>query len=150
MLNAIIPIVFIISAEIIISTIKNRSSALKNVFDGRPVYIIYKGRLLEDSLCDNRISLDELLSAMRGQNVFDISEVEYAIIEQNGTLSIFKKSDSGFAHTLIIDGKIFEDTVERAGAKKLVEDILKKKKLEDIMLLTVDDDGKTNLIKRKR
>ena len=87
---------------------------------------------------------------MRGQNVFDISEVEYAIIEQNGTLSIFKKSDSGFAHTLIIDGKIFEDTVERAGAKKLVEDILKKKKLEDIMLLTVDDDGKTNLIKRKR
>ncbi len=150
LLNAIIPIVFIISAEIIISTIKNRSSALKNVFDGRPVYIIYKGRLLEDSLCDNRISLDELLSAMRGQNVFDISEVEYAIIEQNGTLSIFKKSDSGFAHTLIIDGKIFEDTVERAGAKKLVEDILKKKKLEDIMLLTVDDDGKTNLIKRKR
>lgn len=150
LLNAIVPIIFIISVEIIISTIKNRSSALKNAFDGHPVYIIYKGRLLEDALRDNRISLDELLSSIRGQNVFDISEVEYAIIEQNGTLSIFKKGDSGFAHTLIIDGKIFEDAVERAGAKKLVEDILKKKKLEDIMLLTIDDDGKTNLIKRKR
>ena len=149
LLNAIIPIVLIISAEIIISTIKNRSSALKTAFDGKPDYIIYKGRLLEDALRDNRISLNELLSAMRGQDVFDISEVEYGIIEQNGSVSIFKKSDTGFAHTLIIDGEIFKETVRRIGAEKIIEKALKKCKLEQIMLLTVDDTGKTNLITRK-
>ncbi len=150
LLNAVLPILFIISAEIIISTVKNRSSALKTTFDGRPVYIIYKGRLLQSALEDNRISLNELLSSMRGEGVFDISEVEYGIIEPNGTLSIFKKGDSEFAHTLIIDGEIFEETVKRIGAEKTINDVLKKRELQDIMLLTVNDDGKTNIIKRKR
>lgn len=150
LLNAVIPIIFIISLEIIISTIKNHSQKLKTVFDGRPVYIIYKGRLLQNALEENRISLNELLSEMRGQGIFDISDVEYGIIEQDGTLSLFKKTDVGFAHTLIIDGEIFEEAVERVGGKKIIEDTLKKKKLEDIMLLTVNDEGKTNIIKRRK
>lgn len=150
LLNAIVPIIFIISVEIIISTLKNRSQRMKSIFDGRPVYIIYKGKLLQSALVDNRISLNELLSEMRGQGVFDISDVEYGIIEQDGTLSLFKKSDTGFAHTLIIDGEIFEETVERIGGKKIIEDVLKKRPLDEIMLLTVNDDGKVNLIKRRK
>jgi uncharacterized membrane protein YcaP (DUF421 family) len=150
LLNAIVPIIFIISVEIIISTLKNRSQRMKSMFDGRPVYIIYKGKLLQSALVDNRISLNEVLSEMRGQGVFDISDVEYGIIEQDGTLSLFKKSDTGFAHTLIIDGEIFEETVERIGGKKVIEDALKKRPLEEIMLLTVDDDGKVNMIKRRK
>ena len=149
LLNAIVPIIFIISVEIIISTLKNRSQRMKSMFDGRPVYIIYKGKLLQSALVDNRISLNELLSEMRGQGVFDISDVEYGIIEQDGTLSLFKKSDTGFAHTLIIDGEIFEETVERIGGKKIIDDVLKKRSLDEIMLLTVNDDGKVNMIKRR-
>lgn len=150
LLNAIVPIIFIISVEIIISTLKNRSQRMKSVLDGHPVYIIYKGKLLQSALVENRISLNELLSEMRGQGVFDISDIEYGIIEQDGTLSLFKKSDTGFAHTLIIDGEIFEETVERIGGKKIIEDALKKRPLEEIMLLTVDDDGKVNMIKRRK
>lgn len=148
LLNAGIPILLIISLEIIISTIKNRSSLLKKAVDGRPVYIIYKGRLLQNTLIDNRISIDELLSEMRGQGIFDISEVEYGILEQNGSLSLFKTSDTAFAHTLMLDGEIFSDSVKLIGAEQIVEKALRGQRLEDIMLLTVDDMGNINMIKK--
>ncbi len=150
LLNAGIPILLIISLEIIISTVKNHSSPMKRAVDGRPVYIIYKGRLLQAALDDNRISLDELLSEMRGQGIFDIDEIEYGILEQNGSLSLFKKGDAEFAHTLILDGEVYTDAAKLIGAEELIERTLKKHDKKDIVLLTVNDSGKTNLIKRRK
>lgn len=149
LLNAIIPILLIIALEIIISTIKTKSTLVKKAVEGHPVYIIYKGRLLKDELIQNRISVNELLSEMRGQNIFDISEIKYGIIEQNGTLSFFKNSDTEFAHSLIIDGEIMTNTIKRVGAKKEVEKALKKNEQKNILLMTINDSGKINIIKRK-
>lgn len=150
LLNAIIPILLIISLEIIVSTIKNRSRIIKKAVEGHPTYIIYKGRLLEDELIKNRISLNELLSEMRGQNIFDISEVKYGIIEQNGTLSLFKKTDTEFAHSLIIDGEIMSSTIKRLGVEGAVEKAIANEGVENILLLTISDSGKTNLIRRDK
>ncbi len=147
-LNAIIPILLIISLEIVVSTIKNSSRFVKKAVEGRPVYIIYKGRLLEEALINNRISINELLSEMRGQNIFDISEVKYGIIEQNGTLSLFKNSDTTFAHSLIIDGEVMEDAVKRLGVEKEIQKVMTEEGLKDIILMTIDDSGKTNIIRR--
>ena len=149
LLNAVIPILIIVSLEIIISTVKNKWRPLKKAVEGRPVYIIYKGRILMEELVDNRISISEMLSEMREQGIFDISEVEYGIIEQNGALSLFKKDDTAFAHTLICDGEIMDDTVKRIGAGDIIKKELKKHRLEDVILMTVDDSGKTNIIRRK-
>ena len=80
MLNAIIPILLIASIEIIISAIKNRSERLKAIVEGTPDYIIYKGRILQQRLYDNRISINELLSELRTQGIGNFSEVEYAIL----------------------------------------------------------------------
>lgn len=149
LLNAAIPILIIVSLEIIISTIKNKWRPLKKAIEGRPVYIIYKGRILMDELVDNRISISELLSEMRGQGIFDISEVEYGIIEQNGALSLFKKDGTAFAHTVVCDGEIMSETVTRLGAEDVIQKELKKHRLEEIILMTVDDSGKVNIIRRK-
>ncbi len=152
LMNALIPILIVISLEIILSTIKNKSSFLKRTFDGEPVYIIYNGRLLQKSLRDNRISLDELLSELRSQGVFDICEVEYAIIEQNGTLSVKKYDGESIAHTLLIDGEILTDSLYRLGLdKRWVEKRLAELELSvsDTFLLTVDGDGKTTVIKKE-
>ena len=73
--NAIIPMLFILSLEIIISTLKNRSEKIKSVLDGNPIYIIYKGKILQNALKENRISINELLSEMRIQGIGDISEI---------------------------------------------------------------------------
>jgi uncharacterized membrane protein YcaP (DUF421 family) len=150
LLNAVIPILIIVSLEIIISALKNRWRPLKKAVEGRPVYIIYKGRLLEETLVNNRISINELLAEMRGAGIFDISEVEYGIIEQNGKLSLFKKTDTAFAHTLIADGEIMTETVKRLKAEGVIKKALKETSAEDIMLLTVDDSGTVNTIRRKK
>ena len=150
LLNAVIPILIIVSLEIIISALKNRWRPLKKAVEGRPVYIIYKGRLLEEALVNNRISINELLAEMRGAGIFDISEVEYGIIEQNGKLSLFKKTDTAFAHTLIADGEIMTETVKRLHAEGVIKKALKDTDAEDIMLLTVDDSGTVNTIRREK
>lgn len=154
LMNAIIPILLVISTEIILSTIKNKSAFLKHTFDGEPVYIIYNGRLLQKELEDNRISLDELLSELRAQGVFDISEVKYAIIEQNGTLSVMKKGDDEvIAHTLIIDGELLSDTVYRIGLdKRWIESKLFESEIEkdDVFLMTVNEEGNVNIIKKEK
>lgn len=152
LMNAIIPILFILAVEIILSTIKNKSEKMKEIIEGKPQYIIYKGRLLQKSLNDNRISLNELLSEMRTQGVGDIEEVYYAAIEQNGSLSILKKDGSPMAHAIIIDGKILESNLKAHGyderwlKKRLSESHAKQ---SDVFLMTVKDDGTINLILRE-
>ena len=153
LMNAVIPILLVICLEIVLSTIKNKSAFLKRTFDGEPVYIIYNGRLLQSNLRDNRISLDELLSELRSQGVFDICEVEYAIIEQNGTLSVKKYDGESIAHTLLIDGEILTDSVYRLGLdRRWVEKRLAELEMtvSETFLMTVDGDGKTTVIKKEQ
>ncbi len=152
LLNAVIPILFILAVEIILSTIKNKSERMKGLIEGRPEYIIYKGRLLQRSLSNNRISVNELLSEMRSQGIGDIEEVYYAAIEQNGSLSILKKDDSVMAHALIIDKMILEDNLKYHGydrvwlSRRLKEAGVRQ---EEVFLMTINDEGKINLITKE-
>ena len=131
-----------------LSTIKIKSEKLKSAIEGRPEYIIYKGRLLQKVLYDNRISINELLSELRSQGIGNINDVEYATIEQNGTLSILKR-DANLAHAIIIDGSVIEKNVKRLGfnetwLKKQLSS--QKTKQEDVLLMTVDDSGELYFI----
>ena len=150
--NAIIPMLFILSLEIIISTLKNRSEKIKSVLDGNPIYIIYKGKILQNTLKENRISINELLSEMRIQGIGDISEIEYAIFEQNGKLSLLKKNEATLAHTVIIDGTIIGSDIKHIGLNdQWIKNKLKefRVKTDDVFLLTVTDDGTINVIKKE-
>ena len=150
-LNAIIPIFFIISIEIIVSSLKNKSEKLKRVVEGTPVYIIYKGRVLQKNLIDNRISINELLSSLRSQGVSDIGEVEYGIIEPSGTLSVIKTDSTPLSHPIIIDTSICEDKLKSTGYSiEWLMKVLKEKNLcsSDVFLMTVNDDGEINIIQK--
>ena len=150
--NAIIPLFLILSLEIILSTLKNKSEKLKNSFEGKPTYIIYKGRLLQKALSENRISINELLAELRCQGIGDVSEVEYAIIEQNGSLSVIKKAENNMSHPLIIDGEIIINAMESENKTSawLREKLNKEKvRLEEVFLMTITDDGKTTIIKKE-
>lgn len=149
--NAIIPVLFILSLEIILSTIKNKSEKMKSVIEGKPSYIIYKGRILQKALRDNRISVNELLAELRTQGVGDVNNVYYAAVEQNGSLSIIKKGLSDMAHTIIIDGEIMANVLQAQGFdEKWLKNKLRERKiqLDDIFLMTLTDDGKINIVKR--
>ena len=151
LLNAVIPILFIISLEIIISALKNKSEHLKSIIEGEPSYIIYKGRILQRMLYETRISVNELLAKLRAQGIGSVDEVEYGIIEQDGSLSVLKKSDAPLFHPIIIDGETKEDMLRRLGYD---QNWLKKQlkafgvKADELLLLAVNDNGSISIIKK--
>lgn len=149
LLNAIIPMLIIISLEIIISTLKNKSERLKRAIEGEPVYIIYKGKILQEAMSENRISINELLSELRGQGIGDVGDVYYGIIEQNGTLSIIKTDDTPMAHSVIIDGTVIRKNLGRLSLDDTwLQGELSKGgySYSDVYLMTVTDSGEVNII----
>ncbi len=148
LMNAVIPIIFILSLEIILSYAKTKYNKIKKYVEGDPVFIIYKGKLRQDALKNNRISINEFLSEMRNQGIGDISEIEYALLEQSGKISILKKN-TNVAHSLIIDGEInsIETKLLNINAQT-ISDILSKKRIsqECVFLMTVNDEKTINII----
>ena len=153
LLNAIIPSLIIVAAEILISSVKNKSEKIKEIVEGTPTYIIYKGRILQSVLDENRISINEVLAEMRTQGIGDISEIYYGIVEQNGTLSLLKRGGEMLAHTVIVDGTVMKDGLKRLGHG---DEWLRKKLRErgvipsEVFLMTVTDTGEINLVKKEK
>ncbi len=153
LLNAVVPILFILSVEIISSTLKNKSEKLKHVMDGGNVFIIYKGRLSQKALRDTRISVNELMASARSQGIGDIAEIEYAILEQNGSLSVLEKDKSNMAHAVIIDGTVIDEVLKRLGLNdRWLNAALKKegKQIGEIFLMTVDDRGAVQIVTKEK
>lgn len=154
LLPSIIPILFIASAEVIISIIKNKSAIIKRAVEGEPVYIIYKGRLRQKALADNRISINELLTEMRTQGIADIRDVRYAILEQNGKLSFLKESDNpNIAKTLIIDTHADAENIKEANLTlEWVKEQLNERgiAMSDVFLMTVNETGAINIIEKEK
>jgi uncharacterized membrane protein YcaP (DUF421 family) len=154
LLPSIIPILFIAAAEVMISIIKNKSSIMKRIVEGEPAYIIYKGKLKQKALAENRISINEILTEMRTQGIGDISSVRYAILEQNGQISFLKESDSpNISKTLIIDTKPELGALKEAGlTMEWVNERLRERgvKLSEVFLMTVNEDGKINMIEKEK
>jgi len=147
--NAIVPILFIAALEIIIPSLKNKYAKIKKYIEGQPAFVIFKGKLLQETLKENRISINELLSELRTQGIGDIRDVDYCYLEPNGKLSILKKQNpiGLVAHPIIIDGEYNENEIRLL---KMTENdislLCKEKSRENIFLLTVDDLGNTNII----
>ena len=76
--------------------LSTRSRRMERLIEGRPEVVVHRGRVYEDVLHRNDISLDELRAALRRNGAFDLSEVEYALLETNGALSV-KKRDGASA-----------------------------------------------------
>jgi uncharacterized membrane protein YcaP (DUF421 family) len=164
---AILPLVFLLASEVIMSFLMTKSSFLKKVFFGRPSMIIKNGELNQKELARLRIGVSELLGELRLKDVGDISDVEYAVLEPNGKLSVFLKSDKktvtlqdlkvqgqndAIAHPIIIDGVINEKSLSYAKKDRAwIDKYLSKQnlKLEKIFLMTITDSEKINIIKKE-
>lgn len=164
---AIIPITTLVTFEIVSSTILARSPKFKNLLSSRPGFLIRDGSLVQKEISKNRISLDELMSELRRQGVNDISQIKYAILEQDGQISIILKSeynplspsdlninvsDDGIAHIIIANGVINAHGLEFIGKNRdWLERQLEKNKCRasDVFLMTVNDSGKINLTKKE-
>ena len=148
LLNAIIPVLFIVSLEIIVSAIKNKSNFMKKTVDGRCAYIIYKGRFIEKTLRANRISIEEFFTAMRQNGVGNIEDIEYCILEPNGKISIIERSNNqNYSHLLISDGEINDGSLSTLGYdRRWLKSKLGKRQPEEIFVFCYNDDGTSSIV----
>lgn len=153
LLNAIIPVIFLLSLEILISFAKTKFNFLKKKIEGEPSFIIYKGKIRQEALLKNRITINEFLAEMRAQGVCDVADIDYALIEQSGKISIIKKDSGVMAHAVIIDGDYYmPGGKEHKKLKNAAEKELKSKNIstDEIFLMTVNDNGKINIIRKEK
>lgn len=166
LISAIIPVMILICLEIFFSVINMKSTAMRNAFSGRTVTVIKSGKIDQKKMKSLRFTIDDLLAALRQQGVFDIDEVDTAIVETNGTLSVFKKAekqtlsaelasitpnDKGIPQVIVSDGKIIKENIGVYGISLSdVENQLKKDKTEisNVFLMTVNKLREFNIIKR--
>ena len=91
-LHSIIPIIILLTLEVVISMLLAKVPILKSILSARPTTLIKDGAILQKAMRDARISFDELFSELRSQSIYDISEVKYAILEQNGKITVVQKA----------------------------------------------------------
>lgn len=166
--NCIVPILLFISAEIIVSVISMKSIWFRNLIQGRPIFIIRDGKLDQKKLKEMRFTIDDVVDALRQKDIFDISEVKDAVVETNGTISVLPKAEckpltpkdvnlyvkeKGMPITIVMDGKPVSEYFNEYKIKDSeIELILQtvNKDVSKILLLTVDDDGNTFLIEKRK
>ena len=102
---SIVPILVLVGVQIFISFITLKSDKIRYILDGKPTVIIKNGKLNFTEMSKLRYSLDDLLTQLRLQGVKSIESVKYAILENNGNLSIFS-DNSDYPLPLILDGVI--------------------------------------------
>lgn len=114
MFLSIIPIGVLVALQIITSKISFKSEKVRSVIDGNPSVIINRGKINFGEMLKQRYNLDDLLTQLRAKSIKSIEEVDYAILETSGKLSIFKKDDDKnrtYPLPVIIDGKVQEDVL---------------------------------------
>ena len=138
MFLSIIPIGVLVALQIITSRISLKSEKVRSVIDGNPSVIINRGKINFEEMLKQRYNLDDLLTQLRAKSIKSIEEVDYAILETSGKLSIFKREDDKsrtYPLPVIIDGKVQEDVLIQINkSKSWLEENLKREGylLEDI------------------
>ena len=114
-LLVIIPIILLVLCQVGTAFLSLKKKTVRDIFDGKPSIMIKKGKLNIKEMIKQRYNLDDLLTQLRENNVSSIKDVDYAILETSGRLSVFRKSKEtkkNFPLPLIIEGKIEYDNLE--------------------------------------
>lgn len=167
LLMGIAPMLVLVSFEVIVSWACLRWRKLRRLVSGSPKIIIRSGEIDREMMQTLRFSLDDLMTALRSVGVFDISEVHTAVVETNGTVSVYQKTPCQPAtkgdlqkdvqakrppEVLIADGIISPEGMAAAGyTKHRLAAMLQKHKVspEGVFLLTVDEQGLHCLVKKE-
>lgn len=166
LIMGILPILSLVCFEVIMSFFTLKSRKLRHIISGKPKVIIHDGTLDQSVMKELRYSVDDIMTALRSNNVFDISEVQYAVVETNGSVSVYQKykyrnvtnEDINIEGKtcdppviIISDGKIISQGLKEAHLeRKWVTDLLTRKhiKEEDVFLLMADKNSDYTLIRK--
>lgn len=157
--NGIIPILGLLAMHLIISLLNLKSMKAREIICGKPSILIYRGKINEKVLKKERFTINELEERLRANNVFNLGDVEYAILETSGQVTVIQKPEKrnttpqdfkivpeyeGIPYDLVVDGKIMHANLREIGKdynwlKKQVEKF--KMKPEEALVVTMDGKG---------
>lgn len=167
LLNGLIPILLLIALELLFSALMLKVPFFHRLFGGRPKIIVTDGHIDRSAMKSLRLTTEDLMETLRQQNVFDITQVEYAIVEANGKMSVLLKpahrpvtpadlniptTDNGLPMVVISDGEISLWGLEVCGLDvPWVNKTLRKHNctVEDVFLLTADRTRQYHLVKKE-
>lgn len=165
-LNGVVAIFMLVILEILISVISMKSLFMRKIMNGKSAVIIKNGVIDQQMMKSVRMTVLDLVELLRGQDVFDISTVAFAVLEVNGNLSVLLKSSEQTATAadinvkkdkallplpVISDGKIIKESLEAIGTdESAVRKMLKGDNVSDIFLMTMDRDGNHSIIKQRK
>ena len=162
--NMFIPILIFVSFEILASALSMKSFTFRNLLQGKPIFVIKNGKVDQEQMKRLRFTMDDLIDAVRQKDVFDISTVQDAVIETNGSVSVLQKAEhqpvtpkdlnlsveeNSTPISIVIDGKPVTEYFGKEKIKNSEIELLVQsadKNISDIMLLTIDDNGNTIII----
>ena len=130
---SLIPIITLSVIQIVLAFISLNMPKFRNFIDGKPSVIINDGKINYKEMIKQKYNLDDLLVQIREKGNKSIEEIEYAVLENNGTLSVFpkEKEKSPFPLAIILDGEVQEEVLWQIKKDKFwLYKILDEKKIE--------------------
>lgn len=164
--NGIVPILGLLVMHLLISIINIKSMKAREIICGKPRILIYRGKIDEKALKKERFTINELQERLRDKDVVNISDVEYAILETSGQISVILKPNKrgvipedlgiypdyeGISYDLIIDGVIMYDNLKTLNKDyNWLRDAVLKFGYEPKDALIVTIDGKGQIFSQRR
>jgi len=169
LLSAIVPIVTLMSSEVLLSAVAMKSNKAQVVISGNPVVIIRNGTIDQARMRELRFSIEDLMSQLRINGIFDIREVGWAIVETNGKLTVYPKyyarpvtaemlalpakaNENTPPLVVISDGVLMPETLEICGlGQAWLDRVLKENQVtpEKVFLMTCDSSETYYLVKKE-
>ena len=162
--SGVIPVVILVALEIITSAFMLKNSKFRRLVCGNPIVVIRDGVILQNQMRRLRLSNEDLFTQLRQQDVFNIEDIQYCIVETNGSISVLKKpekrqptaenlnieiQDKKIQAVVVNDGEILDNSLDLCQKdENYIYKILKKekKKVSDIFIMTLDGIGNYNII----
>ncbi len=149
LLNGVMPILVLVGLELLLSGTMLKIPAVAKLIAGSPIPIIRDGVLDMAALRRLRMTMEDLDEALRQQDVFDIRQVQYAIAETNGHISVYRYSDEDMPVVVITDGNLCDWGMRLCGlTEDALDRYLRRKRCEqaDVFLLTATKNGPLHLL----
>lgn len=157
--NGIVPILGLLAMHLVITVLNIKSVGIRKITCGKPTVLVYRGKIDEEALKRERFTISELQERLRVKDVFNLGDVEFAILETNGEISVIQKPNKrnsipedfgimpeyeGMPYDLIVDGKIMSENLNKIGKdeKWLYKQVVKFKTTpENVLIATMDGKG---------
>lgn len=162
-----LPILTLVSLDVMMSWLTLKNRRLRQIISGSPQIIIRDGKIDMQCMRNLRFTIDDVMESMRGNGIFDINDVQFAIAETNGKISIYEKysartvtnkdlnlhdKNKNPPYLIINDGALMERSLQGVKlSREWLDETLKKEKLKinQVFLMTADEDGIYNIVRKE-